>query len=311
MALLVGASSARGRSTRERLRRTDFQRHAVDDPGRRSPQRHGADRPHRHRRRGHPRPLPRPAAGPDRKHDDGRSLHGRPVQLRHLSCQQRRSGPSRRSPRQPASHCRRRRARSTTSCRGRPSPVRSGSSCAPRERRWRFAPVFIRGTITAQPNGPNDVNLQNVVLNQPRQIFPARHDPGRHHRQLADADAERRRHARAEHLLPDESDELRAATSKARVISYLDQEVTKESSFTPTGCEAVPFDPFFAIDFNPTTVGQLTRPITTRGDSREPAPAQPVAREDDQASSSRTARLDSTSSPRDGFRSATTRRSTA
>ena len=41
--------------------------------------------------------------------------------------------------------------------------------------------------------------------------------------------------------------------------------MTKESSFTPTNCEGVPFDPFFSIDFNPTTVGQLTAPITGAG----------------------------------------------
>ena len=34
-----------------------------------------------------------------------------------------------------------------------------------------ISPVFIRGSIEVAPNGPNDVNLRNVVLNQPTQIL--------------------------------------------------------------------------------------------------------------------------------------------
>ena len=55
------------------------------------------------------------------------------------------------------------------------------------------------------------------------------------------------------------------AVFKARAISYLDQEVTKTTSFTPTNCAAVPFDPFFTADFNPPTVSAKTAPITTAG----------------------------------------------
>ena len=59
-----------------------------------------------------------------------------------------------------------------------------------------------------QPNGPNDVNLQNVVLNQPRQVFLLGVPIDITVNSLT-LTLNARRHARAEHLLPDEPDELR------------------------------------------------------------------------------------------------------
>ena len=172
-----------------------------------------------------------------------------------------------------------------------------------------IAPVMIRGTITAQPNGPNDVNLQNVVLNQPRQIFllgtiPVDITVNSLTLTLNGAGTL----APNTYFLTNPTS-CQPATSKASVISYLDQEVTKTSTFTPTGCESVPFDPFFAVDFNPTTVGQLTRPITGAG---TPANQHPLSQSHVKTTKiifpygSIWIRLHRR---RDGFRSATTRRS--
>jgi hypothetical protein len=124
--------------------------------------------------------------------------------------------------------------------------------------------VYIRGTIKVQPNGPNDVNLQNVVLNQPRQVFLLGVPIDITVNSLTLSLNAAGTLAPNTYFLTNPTS-CQTATSKARVISYLDQEVTKESSFTPTGCENVPFDPFFAVDFNPTTVGQPTAPITAAG----------------------------------------------
>jgi hypothetical protein len=124
--------------------------------------------------------------------------------------------------------------------------------------------VFIRGSIAVQPNGPNDVNLQNVVLNQPRQInvlgVPTDITVNSLTLTLNGAGTL----APSTYFLTNPTS-CGEATFKARAISYLDQEVTKTTSFTPTNCEAVPFDPFFAVDFDPTTVGEHTGPITSAG----------------------------------------------
>jgi hypothetical protein len=128
-----------------------------------------------------------------------------------------------------------------------------------------ISPVFIRGSINVVPNGPDDVNLENVVLNQPRQIFllgliPVDITVNSLTLTLNAAGTL----APGTFFLTNPTSCIEAV-SKARVISYLDQEVSKESSFTPTGCDQVPFDPFFAVDFDPTTVGAHTAPITTAG----------------------------------------------
>jgi hypothetical protein len=128
-----------------------------------------------------------------------------------------------------------------------------------------ISPVFIRGSIEVAPNGPDDVNLRNVVLNQPRQIFllgiiPVDITVNSLTLTLNGAGTL----GPGTYFLTNPTS-CATATSKARVVSYLDQEVTKESSYTPTNCEAVPFDPFFAVDFNPTTIGANTAPTTTAG----------------------------------------------
>jgi hypothetical protein len=124
--------------------------------------------------------------------------------------------------------------------------------------------VYIRGSIAVQPNGPSDVNLQNVVLNQPRQVFllgvPIDITVNSLTLTLNGAGTL----APSTYFLTNPTS-CNEAIFKARAISYLDQEVTKTTSFTPTNCEAVPFDPFFTADFNPPTVGQKTAPITTAG----------------------------------------------
>lgn len=128
-----------------------------------------------------------------------------------------------------------------------------------------ISPVMIRGSIAVNPNGPNDVNLQNVVLNQPRQIFllgtiPVDITVNSLTLTLNGAGTL----APSTYFLTNPTS-CQEATFQARAISYLDQEVTKTSSFTPTNCEAVPFDPFFQVDFDPTTVGAHTGPITSAG----------------------------------------------
>ena len=45
------------------------------------------------------------------------------------------------------------------------------------------------------------------------------------------------------------------AKSAVKAVSYLDQEVTAESSYTPTGCEAVPFDPSLDFKMDSTAIG--------------------------------------------------------
>ena len=130
--------------------------------------------------------------------------------------------------------------------------------------------------IAVQPNGPNDVNLQNVVLNQPRQIFLCRCsasipiDITVNSLTLTLNGAGTL--APSTYFLTNPTS-CGEAVFKARAISYLDQEVTKTTSFTPTNCAAVPFDPFFTVDFDPTTVGANTAPITTGGDTCGPGPA--------------------------------------
>jgi hypothetical protein len=128
-----------------------------------------------------------------------------------------------------------------------------------------ISPVMIRGSIVVQPNGPNDVNLQNVVLNQPRQVFllgiiPVDITVNSLTLTLNGAGTL----APNTYFLTNPTS-CQEATFKARAISYLDQEVTKTTSFNPTNCGAVPFDPFFTADFVPSTVGQLAAPITTAG----------------------------------------------
>jgi hypothetical protein len=134
-----------------------------------------------------------------------------------------------------------------------------------------ISPVFIRGSIeVAQPgfavaSNDADVNLKNVVLNQPRQVFLLGMIP-------VDITVNQLTLTlnAAGTLAPNtwfltNPTSCGEATSKARVVSYLDQEVNVTSSFEPTNCEAVPFDPFFAVDFNPSTVGAHTQPITSAG----------------------------------------------
>jgi hypothetical protein len=124
--------------------------------------------------------------------------------------------------------------------------------------------VYIRGSIAVQPNGPDDVNLQNVVLNQPRQVFllgvPIDITVNSLTLTLNGAGTL----APSTYFLTNPTS-CGEATFKARAISYLDQEVTKTTSFTPTNCEAVPFDPFFQVDFVPTTVGAHSHAITSAG----------------------------------------------
>jgi hypothetical protein len=141
-----------------------------------------------------------------------------------------------------------------------------------------LAPVFIRGTIAVQPNGPYDVNLQNVVLNQPRQVFllpllglPIPIDITVNSLTLTLNGAGTL--APNTYFLTNPTS-CGEAVFKARAISYLDQEVTKTTSFTPTNCGAVPFDPFFMADFDPPTVNAKTAPITTAG---TPANQDPLA----------------------------------
>ena len=54
------------------------------------------------------------------------------------------------------------------------------------------------------------------------------------------------------------------ANSAVKAVSYLDQEVTAESSYTPTGrCEAVPFDPTLDFKMDATAIGSAARPTVT------------------------------------------------
>jgi hypothetical protein len=132
-----------------------------------------------------------------------------------------------------------------------------------------LAPVFIRGSIQVVPNGDSDVNLRNIVLNQPRQVFllpllglPIPVDITVNSLTLTLNGAGTL--TPGNYFLTNPTS-CQPAVSRARVVSYLDQEVTKESSYTPTNCEAVPFDPFFMVDFDPTTANAATGPITVAG----------------------------------------------
>ena len=179
-------------------------------------------RPYRHRRRGHPRPLPRPPAGADRKHHGGRRLLRTPSSTPTPAPANSRGRGSR------LGHRRGRRThaaadprqRSTTSSPARPSRERSGSCCVPQAPRWPSRTVYIRGSDRGgSRTAPTTSTCSNVVLNQPRTGPPARRHPGRHHGQLADPDPERRRHARAGHLLPHEPHETAQRRRRRRVSS--------------------------------------------------------------------------------------------
>jgi len=53
------------------------------------------------------------------------------------------------------------------------------------------------------------------------------------------------------------------ADSTVKAVSYLDQEVSDGSSYTPTNCEAVPFDPAFDFKTDASAINARVRPTVT------------------------------------------------
>ena len=53
------------------------------------------------------------------------------------------------------------------------------------------------------------------------------------------------------------------AQTAVKAVSYLDQEATADTSFTPTNCEAVPFDPSLEFKTDSTAINSTNRPTIT------------------------------------------------
>jgi hypothetical protein len=124
-----------------------------------------------------------------------------------------------------------------------------------------ISPVYLRASIVPVKVG-DDYTLRNLILNIPNQVFvlgtiPVDITINSITLTLNGAGT----HGPGSFFLTNPTG-CTPATTKLEVVSYLNQTVDKEASFTPTGCESVPFTPTFEVEWSTTSAGMRTAPDT-------------------------------------------------
>jgi hypothetical protein len=121
--------------------------------------------------------------------------------------------------------------------------------------------MFVVNSITAHQLPDGDYALRNTVPNMPRQVFLLGLVPI----DITLNSLTLNLNARTTNGKPflTNPTSCKPAVSTIKAVSYLDQEATKDASYTPTNCDAVPFQPALDFKMSSSQINARTAPDAT------------------------------------------------